>query len=448
MNVPCSSLLSSSSNFLKTFITTTNTVRWVTIHIIIFIFCITLHPSYSLILDSQSEMEPEFVSPIPNITVQVGRDAQLPCIISNLASFKTAWLRVEDKGILTIHENIITRNYRISLTHADNRNFILNIKNVHANDKGGYMCQINTSPMKSQVGYLDVVYPPQMVADNPSDYIFNEGENATIACKARGYPAPTVHWKREDKKEIPLHNSQGKKYIVHNVTGEVLNIARVTRVHMGAYLCIASNGIPNSVSRRFLLQVRFTPVIWIFKQIVGAVIGHDLTISCHIDSFPQSENYWMRKDGEIIKEYEDDESNYNLNGSPSDKYRITTEKKDLYKTQFSLTIRNVDHNDLGSYSCVAKNTVGSKEASLTVVESSDHHAGSASSSSSFSRKHQYVQISERSSQFGDQSGKYSPDSSVHAQGEGLKSNCPNIITDIIFDGPSCAIFLVLLTLFL
>lgn len=67
--------------------------------------------------------------------------------------------------------------------------------------------------MKSRVGYLDVVYPPQMIADIPSDYTYNEGSNATLICKARGYPEPTIHWKREDKQEIPLLSSLGKKYV-------------------------------------------------------------------------------------------------------------------------------------------------------------------------------------------------------------------------------------------
>lgn len=40
-----------------------------------------------------------------------------------------------------------------------------------------------------------------------------------------------------------------------NLTGETLQIYRVTRVHMGAYLCIAYNGVPPSVSRRILLHV-------------------------------------------------------------------------------------------------------------------------------------------------------------------------------------------------
>ena len=37
---------------------------------------------------------------------------------------------------------------------------------------------------------------------------------------------------------------------------EVLNIPKVSRLHMGAYLCIASNDVPPSVSKRIILKVQ------------------------------------------------------------------------------------------------------------------------------------------------------------------------------------------------
>lgn len=32
--------------------------------------------------------EPRFAQPIPNVTVAVGRDANLPCVVENLGSYK------------------------------------------------------------------------------------------------------------------------------------------------------------------------------------------------------------------------------------------------------------------------------------------------------------------------------------------------------------------------
>lgn len=37
--------------------------------------------------------------------------------------------------------------------------------------------------------------------------------------------------------------------------GETLEIARISRLDMGAYLCIASNGVPPSVSKRIKVSV-------------------------------------------------------------------------------------------------------------------------------------------------------------------------------------------------
>ncbi|RWS03311.1 lachesin-like protein, partial [Dinothrombium tinctorium] len=239
-----------------------------------------------------------------------------------------AWLRVEDKGILTIHEHIITRNYRISLSHSDNKNFILNIKNVQESDKGGYMCQINTVPMKSQIGFLDVVFPPEILVDSSSsDLLVTEGSNVTLVCKAKGYPKPVIRWKREDKKHIPLHNYHGKKYVV-------------------------------------------PPAVWIPNRLIGSSLKQEVTLTCHIDAFPPSSHYWIKDSADLIR---DDE-----------KYHIHQEEKE-YKTHLSLVIKYMEAADFGSYTCIAKNDLGVQEASLKIYEIPDIQR-----SGSGARKRPYV----------------------------------------------------------
>ena len=39
---------------------------------------------------------------------------------------------------------------------------MLHINNAELEDTGPYMCQLNTDPMKSQMGYLEVVIPPDI----------------------------------------------------------------------------------------------------------------------------------------------------------------------------------------------------------------------------------------------------------------------------------------------
>ncbi|XP_076330491.1 zwei Ig domain protein zig-8-like [Tachypleus tridentatus] len=112
------------------------------------------------------DLSPDFMDPIPNVTVTVGHDAAIPCTVENLGFYRVAWLRVESKTILTIHHNVITRNYRVNLSYTDHKKWILHIKNAQESDRGLYMCQINTVPMKSQIGYLDVVGPVNSVFFN------------------------------------------------------------------------------------------------------------------------------------------------------------------------------------------------------------------------------------------------------------------------------------------
>lgn len=42
---------------------------------------------------------------------------------------------------------------------------------------------------------------------------------------------------------------------VHVYDGELLNLTKISRTEMGAYLCIATNGVPPSVSKRIIVDV-------------------------------------------------------------------------------------------------------------------------------------------------------------------------------------------------
>ncbi|XP_029848041.2 lachesin [Ixodes scapularis] len=305
----------------------------------------------------EEELPPYFAEVIPNVTVPRGRDARIPCVIDNLGSYRPAWIKVEDKGILSIHQQVISRNYRISLSTSDNRNFVLHIKNVQESDKGGYMCQINTSPMMSQVGYLDVLVPPDIVVEeSSSDVVVREGSNVTLICKAKGYPRPTISWRREDNEPIPLGSwKNGKKTqtLVQTYEGEFLTVTRVSRVHMGAYLCIANNNVPSPVSRRIMLHVHFPPVIWIPNQLVGAPPRTNVTLDCHSEAYPPAVNYWAKEGHKIF-----------LN---NDKFLVSV-RKIGYKTHMQLTVRQLREHDFGAYKCLSENLLGATEGSVNLYE--------------------------------------------------------------------------------
>lgn len=65
--------------------------------------------------------------------------------------YQVAWIKADTKAILAIHEHVITNNARLSVTHNDFNTWTLNIRSVKREDRGQYMCQVNTDPMKMQV---------------------------------------------------------------------------------------------------------------------------------------------------------------------------------------------------------------------------------------------------------------------------------------------------------
>ncbi|KAL7293233.1 hypothetical protein TKK_0013373 [Trichogramma kaykai] len=95
--------------------------------------------------------QPEFMKPLANITVPLGRDAVFTCHVEHLGGYRVGWVKADTKAIQAIHDHVITHNPRVSVSHGDHTTWSLRIKGAQKEDEGLYMCQINTDPMKSQV---------------------------------------------------------------------------------------------------------------------------------------------------------------------------------------------------------------------------------------------------------------------------------------------------------
>lgn len=71
--------------------------------------------------------------------------------------FQVAWIHIDRQMILTIHRHVISRIPRYSITYDNANTWLLHVSQAQQDDRGYYMCQVNTNPMISQVGYLQVV---------------------------------------------------------------------------------------------------------------------------------------------------------------------------------------------------------------------------------------------------------------------------------------------------
>ncbi|XP_023322105.1 igLON family member 5 [Eurytemora carolleeae] len=302
---------------------------------------------------------PEFIYPIDNITVAAGRDAHFTCVVNKLQGHKVAWLRSDSKAILAIHNHMVTNNHRMTVSHNGHNTWRLHISNVQRNDSGHYMCQINTEPMVSQIGMLEVVEAPDILYNETSnDTITMESANVNLICEARGYPEPTVIWKREDKENIVLRDGTGGVHRVSSVEGRELSLTKLTRGDSGAYLCIASNGVPSPVSKRIMLHVHFHPTVDVVNQIVSAAVGTQVILECVVQSSPRPINYWAKQ----MQKGED------VNILSGGRYKTTEEQINSYSMRIYLTI-DVRKKDFGVYACKARNSLGEAQATVQLQES-------------------------------------------------------------------------------
>uniref|UniRef100_A0A6G1S8R6 Lachesin n=1 Tax=Aceria tosichella TaxID=561515 RepID=A0A6G1S8R6_9ACAR len=307
----------------------------------------------SKLASSAAGKAPEFVAPIGNVSAVLGRDVRLVCTVENLGQHQIAWLKEETKTILSIDTNIIITNYRIFLIPDDEgRKWVLHIKDVQESDRGSYQCQINTNPMRSISGYLDVVVPPSLIETESTQVAeVMEHSNVSLQCKASGHPKPTIGWRREDGEPIkligggggraPLENeprasdggdhssdrnngsistrklgsyaNQNQKHHNHNqhqqatssdqqaithlndVRSDRLFLTNVDRSMAGLYICTASNGIPSPASRQIPLYVKFVPKVSIPVRTISVNLGEQLDIDCLIEAFPKPTSYWSER---------------------------------------------------------------------------------------------------------------------------------------------------------
>ncbi|XP_011196269.1 uncharacterized protein LOC105221198 [Zeugodacus cucurbitae] len=186
----------------------------------------------------------------------------------------------------------------------------------------------------------DLLIPPS-IADLNTPHIerfviVEEGKTLNLSCAASGNPMPHVEWRRDDGRTININGVE-----MSSVSGPYLKFTNITRHQMAAYTCYADNGLVPVANATFLIQVHFSPMIAVYRQMIYAEYGQSATLECMVEAFPEAIKYWERAyDGKTL--------------DPGDKYRIET-YTDSFKTTMRLTITNLRKDDFGYYYCVARN---------------------------------------------------------------------------------------------
>lgn len=117
----------------------------------------------------------------------------------------------------------------------------------------------------------------------------------------------------------------------------------------GRYICEASNGIGNTVSKAALLEVSFAPIISAKRPKVGQKQGYEAKLICKSTSYPPAAISFLHKDKEL---------------NNNEHYQIEYLGSVNEETEAILTLREVAKHHYGEYLCKAKNAFGNAETRL------------------------------------------------------------------------------------
>lgn len=283
-----------------------------------------------------------FISP-PQ-TKNPGENVTLVCTVTNPDKLSVSWYK--DSNILTLDSVSVFRNPRYTIS-VDKDSYSLHISSLAAEDSGKYSCQINVGPSESlkKETDLQVTRPASISEKSEARIQAAEGQRTTMECQAEGFPKPKVSWRRENDELFP----RGL-----NANAPVLTFPHVKREDRGNYICTATNGIGESVSRIYSLEVSFAPQLSAESPKVGQKVGYVAKLACKVTANPAPAVSWMHKDKVLTN---------------NEHYEISTTGLNNDVTVSTLKLNEVADHHFGDYICKATNPFGNDETILQLIES-------------------------------------------------------------------------------
>ena len=102
-----------------------------------------------------------------------------------------------------------------------------------------------------------------------------------------------------------------------------------------------------------VISIAVSPMIWIPNQLVGAPLGTEIKLECHIESSPRAIAFW-EYNGVMVLNTE--------NVTTTERYHSD------YKLDSILTIRNLNEKSFGSYKCISKNSLGATDGTIMLYK--------------------------------------------------------------------------------
>ncbi|TKR80926.1 hypothetical protein L596_014897 [Steinernema carpocapsae] len=266
------------------------------------------------------------------VVLRVNDTAALPCPANAYPPPRRTWSYGGQRIYRSVH-------FGSPIEYAFDGSFVL--KNIQVKHSGTYVCHVSNLAGNDSITYnLIVQEPPKIKSDVPGVVDVALNLFLEIPCRAHGIPDPIISWEKDG---FTLTEDEGT---IIDPDG-TLRIPQAALRNAGNYKCVAKNAAGTD-ERNILVVIQEPPVVLAKTQTdIKEVEGTRAELRCFVSANPPATITWRYKGFEISPE--------------NDRF---TQLPDG-----TLVIEEVQADDLGFYTCHAKNTAGFDEAQirLTVI---------------------------------------------------------------------------------
>eukprot|EP00117_Sycon_ciliatum_P050703 scpid52538/ scgid35761/ Leucine-rich repeats and immunoglobulin-like domains protein 3 len=180
--------------------------------------------------------DPRFVTPLQNITVQLGSPFKLICIAN---AGPLPQMLMHHNGMPLSTSFAPDQN---SKSNYDELGLEFAVEVAEIKHSGVYRCQVQSSKghVATTTSYVKVTGEGKPVLRAINNQVITEGAPVKLQCIADGLPRPIIEW------TVPDHVIVGQDIQINNTHGTVI-ISSAKLTHEGSYRCQATNryGVAN-----------------------------------------------------------------------------------------------------------------------------------------------------------------------------------------------------------